>query len=75
MYSKQMAVNADEGNLLLHDSALPLTACDTQELLQSFRWIVLAHTFHNPDLISKFHFFLELKKSGWKGLSTTTRFK
>jgi hypothetical protein len=39
------------GVCLLHDNARPHTVRTTQELLQSFKWEVLAHTLHSPDLV------------------------
>jgi hypothetical protein len=38
------------GICLLHDNARPYTARTTQELLLSFKWQVLAHPPHSPDL-------------------------
>jgi histone-lysine N-methyltransferase SETMAR len=52
------------GVCLLHDNACPHTARVMQELLQSFKWEVLAHPPHSPDLtLSDYHFISKLKES------------
>jgi hypothetical protein len=52
------------GVCLLHDNAHPHTARAMQELLQSFKWEVLAHPPHRPDLApSNYHLFAKLKES------------
>jgi histone-lysine N-methyltransferase SETMAR len=49
---------------LLHNNALPHTARATQELLQSFKWEILAHPPHSPDLAqSDYYLFSKLKES------------
>jgi histone-lysine N-methyltransferase SETMAR len=51
------------GVCLLHDNACPHTARAMQELLQSFKWEVLAHPPHSQDLApSDYHLFSKLKK-------------
>jgi transposase len=37
--------------LLLHDSARPHTANETNETLQNFKWEVLEHPPYSPDLL------------------------
>jgi hypothetical protein len=50
-----------QGVCLLHNTRLH-TACATQELLQSFKWEVLAHPPHSLDLApSYYHLFYKLK--------------
>jgi hypothetical protein len=52
------------GVCLLHDNSLPHIARATQELLQSFKWEVLAHPPHSPVLApSDDHMFSKLKES------------
>lgn len=51
------------GICLLHDNARPHTARVTSALLGSWKWDVLDHPPHSPDLApSDFHLFLHLKQ-------------
>jgi hypothetical protein len=54
-----------QGVCLLHDNTHPHTAHTTQELLQSFKWGVLAHPPHSPDLApnNNCHLSSKLKES------------
>jgi hypothetical protein len=53
-----------QGVCLLHYNACPHTACATQELLSSYKWEVLAHPPHSPDLWpNDYHLFFKLKES------------
>lgn len=61
-----MARNADAGNLV-YSTTTPvhtlLMAHRWKHVLQSFRWEVLAHPLHSPDLTpSDFHLFPKLKE-------------
>ncbi len=50
------------GVLFLQDNATPHTTKVTKKLLEQFRWEVLSHPPHSPDLTqSDFHLFLHLK--------------
>jgi transposase len=56
--------NKPRGVWLLQDNAHPHTARTTQELLQSFKWEVLANPPHSPDLApSNYHLFSKLKET------------
>ena len=65
-YSKQSARNADKGICLLHNNARLHTVHGTQELLQSFRWEVLAHLIpqsrSHTKWLSDFHLFPKLEE-------------
>lgn len=55
-----------DGVVLLHDNATSHTARVTSSLLEQFRWEVLPHPPHSPDLApSDYHLFPFLK--GWLG--------
>ena len=50
------------GVVLLHDSAQPYTARDTQNFISKFGWEQIDHPPYSPDLApSDFHLFLHLK--------------
>ncbi|GBM78393.1 Mariner Mos1 transposase [Araneus ventricosus] len=52
-----------KGVLLLFDNTRPHMASVTRDLIQRFRWTVLGHSPHSPDLASSdFHLFGSLKK-------------
>lgn len=52
-----------KGVCLLHDNARPHTANVITALLNSFKWNVLRHPAHSPDLApSDYHLFLHLKQ-------------
>ena len=52
-----------QGVLLQHDNATPHTAKLTQDLLQRYKWEVLPHPPHSPDLApSDYHLFGPLKR-------------
>jgi hypothetical protein len=53
-----------QGVCILHDNACPHSPRTIQELLQSFKWEVLAHLPHSPDLKpNDSHLFSKLKES------------
>jgi histone-lysine N-methyltransferase SETMAR len=62
---------------LLQDNARLHIARATHELLQSFKWEVLPHPRHSPDLApSDYHLFSKLKESlAGKTFQTMMRFK
>ena len=52
-----------QGVLLQHDNATPHTAKLTQDWLQRYKWEVLPHPPHSPDLApSDYHLFGPLKR-------------
>lgn len=66
-----------KGVCLLHDNARPHTANATKELLASFKWDVLNHPAHSPDLApSDYYLFTSLKlHMGGKRFSTDEEVK
>ena len=49
--------------LLLHDTARPHSAAQTQDFITSFKWEQMDHPPYSPDLApSDYHLFLHLKK-------------
>lgn len=51
------------GVCLLHGNVRPHTARVTGELLQTFKWDILGHPSHSPDLaVSDYHLFGKLKE-------------
>ena len=66
-----------KGVCLLHDNARPHTANATKELLASFKWDVLNHPAHSPDLApSDYYLFTSLKlHMGGKSFSTDEEVK
>ncbi|GFO02715.1 histone-lysine N-methyltransferase SETMAR [Plakobranchus ocellatus] len=51
------------GVVLQHDNATPLTAKRTKEWLERYKWDIIPHPAHSPDLApSDFHLFGPLKR-------------
>ncbi|GFN78233.1 histone-lysine N-methyltransferase SETMAR [Plakobranchus ocellatus] len=51
------------GDVLQHDNAIPHTAKRTKEWLERYRWDIIHHPAHSPDLtFSDFNLFWPLKR-------------